>query len=50
MEINNKFVDKKVALKETKEDERLISRTLEMSQDNILINQVKKNITTVVFL
>lgn len=42
METNNELVEKKVALKETKEDEHLISRTLEMSQDNILINKVKK--------
>jgi len=40
METNNELVEKKVALKETKEDEHLISRTLEMSQDNILINKV----------
>ena len=42
METNNELVEKKVALKETKEDEHLISRTLEMSQDNILINNVRK--------
>ena len=43
MKTNNTFVDEKVDLEETKKDEHLgiVSRTLEMSQDNILINEVK---------